>query len=85
MAYTFSLDPTATLKTDVATNENGNIATSGQTATGKTTFTLKGIKKDATHAQVSAVLDAFVGGIAGGTYDPASLEGTIKFKTVEQE
>lgn len=84
MAYKFELDPTATIKTDVATNENGNIATSGQTAAGKTTFTLKGIKKEATHAQTSAVLNAFVGGVVGGTFDPATIEGTIKFKTVEE-
>lgn len=85
MAYTFEYDKTATIKVPVATNENGNIATSGQTAAGNKNVTIKGLKKDATHAQTSAFLSAFVGGIADGTYDGANIEGTIKFKTVESE
>jgi len=85
MSYVFQQDPTATIKVNVATNENGNIKTSGQTAAGNTSISIKGIKKDATHAQTSAVLTALIGGIADGTYDPATIEGTIKFKTVESE
>jgi hypothetical protein len=85
MAYTFQTDPTATLKVSVATNENGNIATTGQTAAGNTNISLKGIKKDATHTQAKAVLDAIIGGVVGGTYDERNLEGTIKFRTVETD
>ena len=83
MAYAFQTDNVATLKVSVATNANGNIKTAGQDAAGNKNISLPGLKKDATHAQASAVVNALVGGIAGGTYDPATMEGTIKFKTVE--
>lgn len=85
MAKEWSTGTTATVKFDIALNENGNIAQSGDTAAGKKSYSMNNIKADATFSETARVYTAFVTGIAGGRYDESSGELTIKKKAVEVE
>ena len=85
MAKEWSTATTGTVKFDVALNENGNIAQTGDTAAGKKSFSMNNIKSDAVFSDCAAVYSAFVTGIGGGRYDETTGELTIKKKVVEGE
>ena len=66
-----------TLKVKLAVNEDGNIAQSGETATGQKTFSLNGFKAKGNLDEADTVFGKIFGDIAGGTYDSLSAEKTI--------
>ena len=74
---------TATTGVPVNVNADGNIAQENDTVTGNKQFSIQGIKADATLAQANAVFDAFIGGIAGGSYDSLGATKTITVGVVE--
>ena len=80
----WSTATTGTVKFDIATNERGNIAQSGQTATGAKSYSMSNIKSDADFDAASGVYGAFVS-LVGGRYDESTGEMTIKKKVVEVE
>jgi hypothetical protein len=75
---------TGSVKFDIATNERGNIAQSGQTAAGVKSYSMSNIKSDATFDAANGVYGAFVS-LVGGRYDESTGEMTIKKKVVEVE
>ena len=84
MAYEWTTPVTAKVTMGIAVTENGYIAGSGDTPAGQKKFTVDGIKTSATLEESAAVFDAFVGDIAGGTFD--SVNGatkTVTYTTVE--
>lgn len=85
MAYAFATANTANVKMNVALDENGNIAQNGDTVAGNKMFTIQGVKATATLDEAKTVFDAFVGNIAGGTYDSLSTIKTISVGVVEVE
>ena len=80
----WSTATTGSVKFDIATNERGNIAQTGQTAAGVKTYSMSNIKSDATFANANGVYGAFVS-LVGGRYDESTGELTIKKKVVEVE
>lgn len=74
---------TSTIKMDVKLNENGTIAQNGETVGGKKTFSITGVKQSATLAQAKTVYDAFIGTLAGGTFDTLTAEKWTVQKVVE--
>lgn len=76
---------TATVKFNVALNENGNIAQTGDTAAGNKAFSIPGIKSTANLSDTKTVYSAFVEGLAGGRYDDTTGEKIVKYKVVEVE
>lgn len=85
MAKQWDNPRTATVKFNVAMNENGNIAQSGDTAVGNKAFSIQGIKSDANLSDTKTVYSAFVEGLAGGRYDDATGEKVVKYKVVDEE
>lgn len=85
MAYQWATNKTMAVKFDVALNENGSIKQSGEEAAGKKTFTLQGVKSDATFDQANTVYNEIFGKIAGGTYDQSSGQRVITGGVVEVE
>lgn len=83
MALQWATPATMNVAVNVNTNEDGFLATGSDEAVGTKGFSIAGIKKDATFAETKGVLDAFIGGIADGSYDESSAVGTIKFGVVE--
>lgn len=77
MAQNWAPLTTMTVKMDVATNENGNIATGEDTAAGKKTVSLNGIKADATFAQADKVYGAIMTDILGANYDKSTATRTM--------
>ena len=73
----------ATVKFNIALNENGEIAQSSDTAAGNKSYSMNGIKRDATFDEASAVYGAFVTDLAGGRYDENSGKLIIE-KTVQE-
>lgn len=73
MAAEFTIK-NADLKVNVAMNARGYIAQSGETAVGNKKFTIPNVKSTATLAEANKVWQAFLGTIAGGSFD--SLSGT---------
>lgn len=85
MALQWQDSPTMSVSVAINTNEDGFLATGSDTAAGTRTFSLSGIKADATYPQAQTVLNAFIGGIASGTYVATSAVRTIKSGVVESE
>ena len=91
MAKDFSVNPTCSLKFDVYTNSQGNIAQPGETVAGKKTVTFGGFKSDITIDEAINTEDstALHNGIAGlmwlftGSDDGNFDELSIKKTTVE--
>lgn len=75
---------TGSVKFNVTLNENGNIATTGQTAAGQKAISMTNIKSDAVFSDCANVYTSFLD-VVGGRYDAASGEMTIKKKVVEVE
>ncbi len=75
----------ATVKFDVALTMDGNIAQSGDTAAGKKTFSMPGIKTNADLAAAKTVYSAFVTGLAGGRYDDTTGKKVVEYSVVEVE
>lgn len=69
---------TMTVSLKVDTNALGNLAQSGETASGAKLASIPGIKKDANLANTIKVYDAFYGTIGGATFDSLSAVRTIK-------
>ena len=61
----------------LAVNGDGNIAQSGDTATGQKVFTLNGFKAKGSLADANVVFGKIFGDIAGGSYDSLSAEKTV--------
>ena len=85
MSKQWTTPQTATVKFDVALNERGNIAQTGQDAAGKKSYSVNNIKTDATFTDTTKVYSAFVTGLAGGRYDENSGEKTDKYKVTDVE
>ena len=85
MSKQWSAGTTAKVSFSVNTNENGNIATNGETAAGNTKIEMKGIKSDATLEQSKAVFGAFVEDIIDGTYNEDTGKKTVEYTVVNQE
>ena len=68
---------TSSVKMNVAMNESGTIAQSGDTVKSNKSVSIPGIKATATLAEANAVFTAFLGDIAGGTSDSLSAKKTI--------
>lgn len=85
MAYKWSAANTGKVSFSVATNEDGNIATNGQTVAGNTTITMAGIKSDATFDQSAAVYGAFVNDICDGTFNQASGKKVVTYQAEVDE
>ena len=83
MAAQFATATTGVVKMPVNVTADGNIAQENDTVTGNKQFSIQGIKADATLAQANAVFDAFIGGIAGGSYDSLGATKTITVGVVE--
>ncbi|MBQ7705053.1 MAG: hypothetical protein IJT73_06485 [Selenomonadaceae bacterium] len=83
MALQWATSPTMTIKFNVATNANGNIATGSDTAAGNKTVSLQGVKSDATYAQAKTVYDAILNGICGATYDSQTAVRVITSGVVD--
>ena len=66
-----------TLKVKLAVNADGNIAQSGEAATGQKTFTLNGFKAKGNLENANVVFGKLFGDIAGGSYDSLSAEKTV--------
>ena len=74
----FSVAYTASVKMKVPTTTGGYIAQTDDTVTGATKqITIPGIKAAATLAEANTVFGAFLGNIAGGTFDSLSAVKTI--------
>jgi len=82
MAKQWKTPAVATVKFNVALNENGEIAQASDTAAGNKSYSMNGIKQNATFDQASTVYDAFVGDLAGGRFDENSGEKIVRY-TVE--
>lgn len=85
MAKQWTTPQTATIKFDVALNERGNIAQTGQTAAGKKSYSMNNIATAAVYSDCAAVYTSFVTGLAGGRYDEDSGEKTVKYKVTDVE
>ena len=83
MAYEFSSPRTASVKMNVPVTEGGYLAGSGDTPAGQKSFTIAGIKTAATLAECNTVFDAFVGDIAGGSFDSLTATKTVTYGVVE--
>ena len=83
MAYAFNNPTTAVLKANVGTNANGYLATGTDEVAGTKSFSIPGVKADATLAQAGSVFDAFVGTIANGKFDSLSTTKTVTYSVVE--
>ncbi len=69
---------TASVKMKVPVTAEGNIAQTDDTLTGATKqISIQGIKTNATLAEANTVFNAFVGNIAGGSFDSLSAVKTI--------
>ena len=68
---------TASVKMKVPVTAAGNIAQDGDTPATNKQVTIPGIKPDATLAQANTVFNAFIGNIAGGSFDSLSAVKTI--------
>ena len=73
----FSVANTSTVKMKVGATSGGYIAQSDDTVTASKVISIPGIKADATLAEASTVFNAFVGNIAGGSFDSLSAVKTI--------
>lgn len=82
MAKEWTNPTTAKVAFDVALNENGNIATSEQTAAGKKAYTLNNIKQDANFSDCAKVYSTFIG-VVGGRYDEASGKKTVEYTAAD--
>ena len=85
MAKGWVTPKTATVKFNVAMNENGNIAQSGDTAVSQKVFSMQGIKTDADFDAASGTYSAFVTGLAGGRYDSDTGKKLVEYKVGEIE
>lgn len=68
---------TASVKMNIDMNSGGFIAQSGDTVTGTKAISIPGIKAAATLAEANAVYTAFLGNIAGGSFDSLTAKKTI--------
>lgn len=84
MAKQWTNPTTAKVAFDVALNEDGNIATSSQTAAGKKSYTLNNIKQDANFSDCATVFSTFTGAV-GGRYDEASGKKTVEYTVADVE
>ena len=75
---------TGSVKFNVTLNENGNIATSGQTAAGNKAISMSNIKSDAVFSDCAQVYTSFLD-VVGGRYDSDSGVMTITKKAVDVE
>ena len=82
--YEWSTANTGNVKFDIALNDNGNIAQSGQTAAGTKSYSMSNIKSTANFEQADNAYGAFLN-LVGGRYDKATGEMTIKKKAVEAD
>lgn len=73
----FATAHVGTLKMKLATNANGNIAQSGETAAGQKAFTLNGFKAKGSLDEANVVFGKIFGNIAGGNFDSLSAEKTV--------
>lgn len=80
----FAVAYTASVKMKVPTTTGGYIAQSDDTVTGSTKLvTMPGIKAAATLTEANTVFNAFLGNIAGGSFDSLSAVKTITQGVVE--
>ena len=79
----FSGGATASVKMKVNTTTGGYIAQETDTVKGTKNPTIAGIKATANLAEATAVLDAFYGGIGGGSFDSLSAVKTMHQEVVE--
>ncbi len=68
---------TMSVKMNVDMTSAGNIAQSGDPVSSTKAMTLPGISTSANLAGAKAVFEAFVGNIAGGSYDSLSAKRTM--------
>ena len=68
---------TATVKMNVGMNESGFVAQDGETVKSTKAISIPGIKAAATLAEANAVYTAFLGNIAGGSFDSLTAKKTI--------
>lgn len=73
----FSTAYTSTIKMKSPTTSDGYLAQSGDTVTGNKYFSIPGIKASANLAEANTVFNAFLGDIAGGSFDSLSAVKTI--------
>ena len=96
MAKDFSVNPTCSMKVDVFTNSQGNIAQPSETVAGKKSVTFSGIKSDITIDETINTEDstALHNGVAGlmwlftgsddGNFDELSIKKTTS-EVVEED
>lgn len=79
----FATAVAATVKMPVNLKADGTIAQSGDTVAGTTTFTVPGIKANATLTEANTVFNAIVANIGGGSYDSLKAVKTITVGVTE--
>lgn len=82
MAKEFSAGKVGVLKANVAINEDGNIAQSGETVAANKALSLQGVKSGATLAEANTFYNEIYGKIGGATYDSDTMVKTVTY-TVE--
>ena len=85
MAYEFVTPVVAAVKMGIPVTEEGYLAGQGDTPAGKKAFTIQGVKTAATNAECATVFNAFVTGIAGGSYDSTTTVKTVTYTVAETQ
>lgn len=83
MAKEFSAGKVGVLKANVAINEDGNIAQSGETAAANKALSLQGVKSGATLAEANTFYNEIYGKIGGASYDSDTMVKTVTYTVVD--